>query len=117
MTRQMTALIFVAALAACGSPENGNKTSDETAQTIYFGGDIITMEGDEANTVEAVVESQGKIVFVGSKTEAFSNYGKGAEKYDLEGATMMPGFIEPHAHPVSIGAFLLPVLCIKGISS
>ena len=55
--------------------------ADGPQQTLYFGGDIITMEGDEPTYVEAVVERDGK--------------------------TLLPGFIEPHAHPVSIGAFIL----------
>lgn len=80
--------------------------SDKESATIYHNGDIITMEGDSPEYAEAVVQQNGKIVFVGSKDKAEKSY-KGAEKFDLEGATMMPGFIEPHAHPVSIGAFIL----------
>ena len=76
-------------------------------QTIYYNGDIITMEGDEPQYVEAVVQREGKIIFTGSKAEAFEQFEGKAKKHDLGGETMMPGFIEPHAHPVSIGAFIL----------
>ncbi len=78
----------------------------DAGQTIYFNGNIITMEGNAPEYVEAVVQNKGKIVFVGSKKEAFKKFDS-ANKYDLQGNTMMPGFIEPHAHPVSIGAFIL----------
>jgi predicted amidohydrolase YtcJ len=64
------------------------------------------MEGEQPNYVEAVVEEKGQIIFVGSKKEAFKNF-KNANKHDLKRQTLLPGFIEPHAHPVSIGAFLL----------
>ena len=41
-------------------------------QSIYYGGDIITMEGDKPEYVEAVVQDNGKIVFVGKKDEALN---------------------------------------------
>ena len=75
------------------------------SQTIFYGGDIITMEGDKAEYAEAVVQENGKIVFVGTKDAALKKY-KTAGKHDLEGQTMMPGHIEPHLHP-SIAAILL----------
>ncbi|MCK5880826.1 MAG: hypothetical protein KAG18_03060, partial [Sinobacterium sp.] len=36
-------------------------------QTLYFGGDIITMQGDKPEYVEAVIERNGKIIYVGDK--------------------------------------------------
>ena len=65
------------------------------------------MDGDEPQYIEAVVQREGKIIFVGSKDEAIKYEGTGTEMFDLQGKTMMPGFIEPHAHPVSIGGFIL----------
>jgi predicted amidohydrolase YtcJ len=76
-------------------------------QTIFYNGDIITMEGNEPYYVEAVVQREGKIIFVGSKEEAFSQFEGKAKKHDLNGETMLPGFIEPHLHP-SIAATVLP---------
>ena len=67
-------------------------------QNLYYGGDIITMEGGEPTYVEAVIERDGTIIYVGPKASAVNNFA---------GKTMMPGFIEPHAHPVSICAFIL----------
>lgn len=82
-----------------------NAERNQLKRTIYFGGDILTMEGDEPQYVEAVVEREGEIVFTGSKEDALNQY-EGKE-HDLKGATMMPGFIEPHVHP-SIAATMLP---------
>ena len=70
-------------------------------QTIYYGGDIVTMDGDKPVYVEAVVEKNGKIVFVGKKTEASSKYKNNSFEVDLEGKTMFPGFIDPHGHFMS----------------
>lgn len=77
------------------------------SQTLYYGGDIVTMEGDRPNYVEAVVEKDGKIIYAGNKASALSKFTKQTIQVDLKGKTMMPGFIEPHAHPVSIGGFIL----------
>ncbi|CAA9195302.1 amidohydrolase [Flavobacterium collinsii] len=71
------------------------------ADAIYFGGDIITMEGNEAQYVEAVAVKDGKILFVGSKSEAEKFQANSTEMKDLEGKTLLPGFIDPHSHFMS----------------
>jgi predicted amidohydrolase YtcJ len=76
-------------------------------QTLYYGGDIITMEGDGQAYVEAVIERDGRISYAGDKAAAVNNFAGDAVEVDLEGKTMMPGFIEPHLHP-SIAAIMLP---------
>ena len=79
----------------------------QNQQTLYYGGDIITMEGDKPEYVEAVIQRDGKIIYVGDKANAINNFAGKTIEVDLKGKTMMPGFIEPHAHPVSIGGFIL----------
>ncbi len=78
----------------------------EATQTLYYGGDIITMEGDKPNYVEAVIQRDGKIIYAGDKASAVNNFAGKTIKVDLKGKTMMPGFIEPHLHPL-IAAILL----------
>ena len=105
----MILLLSLITLAGCqNKSEKETKTSggDDQSKTLYYGGDIITMEGEAPQYVEAVVADNGKIVFVGGKAEAEKKYPK-ANRYDLKGQTMMPGFIEPHLHP-SIAAIMLP---------
>lgn len=99
-------LLFVIAIISFSSCTKPNDQLSKNSLVIYYGGDIITMEGDKETYAEAIVQKDGIIVFVGSKTEALTQF-KGAKKHDLKGQTMMPGFIEPHAHPVSIGGFIL----------
>jgi predicted amidohydrolase YtcJ len=106
---KQAAIVFTALslLSACAEKpaNNSNMISDKPA-TVYFGGDILTMVGDKPNYVEAVVTQQGKIVFVGDKSAAISNYPAQLTQVDLQGKTLMPGFIEPHVHP-SIAAIIL----------
>jgi predicted amidohydrolase YtcJ len=81
-------------------------------QSLYFNGDIITMQGDSPQYTEALVEEDGEIVFVGTKKEADKKYAQ-ANKIDLKGRTLLPGFIDGHAHfdsfaSQAIGAQILP---------
>ncbi len=103
MKRIFLLLAAMAALLLSGTVTMA--AENKADQTIYYGGDIITMEGDKAEYAEAVVQENGKIVFVGKKDAALKKY-KTAGKHDLKGQTMMPGHIEPHLHP-SISAILL----------
>ncbi|TPE61602.1 amidohydrolase [Sandaracinobacter neustonicus] len=56
------------------------------------------MEGDQPSYVEAVVVDDGKIVFAGSDAEAMKLKVSGTVVKDLEGKTLLPGFIDPHSH-------------------
>jgi len=84
----------------------GFSASAATEQTLYFGGDILTMEGQSPHYVEAVMVQDDKIIFAGKKADALKHFTGDIERVDLNGRTLMPGFIEPHVHP-SIAAILL----------
>lgn len=103
-------LLAIMLVCGCGGESGQDQNTPNSTVSIYYGGDIITMAGEEPAYVEAVVTSNDKIVFAGSKTDADARFGKNsnnpAQEHDLQGATLMPGFIEPHVHP-SIAAILL----------
>ncbi|MEN2750464.1 amidohydrolase [Psychrobacter sp. FBL11] len=65
--------------------------------TVYYNGNIITMESDKPQMVEALVTQAGKIAYVGSLNSAQSKY-KNAAQVDLKDQTLLPGFIDPHSH-------------------
>ena len=71
------------------------------ADSIFYGGDILTMEGDAPRYVEAIAVRDGKIVYVGSKAGANKLKGAGTATHDLQGKTLLPGFIDPHSHFMS----------------
>ncbi|KYP13142.1 amidohydrolase [Flavihumibacter sp. CACIAM 22H1] len=101
-------LVSILLLAACR-----HKTVSNAADTIYFGGDIVTMEGDQPTYVEAIAVKDGKIVFTGTKNGAGDFQGDSTEMLDLQGKSLYPGFIDAHAHfgafsLQAIGANLLP---------
>jgi len=90
-------------LAACGQ-KPASDTAATAADLIISGGPIVTMAGDQPTTVEAIVVDDGRIVFVGSKAEALKRQGAGTVLKDLAGKTLMPGFIDGHAHVQQFGA-------------
>ncbi len=95
----LLAVLFLTSLIGCQQ-----KASKETAaDAIYTNGDIITMEGDSANYAEAVALKEGKIVFVGSKTEAEKLKGDSTKLIDLQGKTLLPAFLDGHGHFYNVG--------------
>ena len=77
------------------------------AQTVYFGGPILTME--EPLYVQALVEEDGVIRYVGDRETALALAGPKARRVDLEGRTLMPAFLDPHSHFMACANALLQV--------
>ena len=78
--------------------------------TIYYGGEILTMDNDTPEYAECLVVSNpsngGKIVYVGSIYGLETTIKDHGKWFDLKGGCVMPGFIDPHIHP-SMAAILL----------
>ena len=123
--RHLSSIVFLLAVILTGCKEVPKNTTTETEsnravaepyklqQTLYYGGDIITMAGDTTEYVEALATREGKIIFTGSKATAMKRFEGKAEEVDLKGKTMLPGFIDAHAHfsnfsSQAIGAQILP---------
>ncbi len=74
---------------------------DQIADTIYVGGDIVTV--DEAQpTAEALAVKDGVIMAVGDRAGVEAGH-KGARTtvVDLGGKTLIPAFIDAHGHYIS----------------
>lgn len=72
-------------------------------ETIYHGGDIVTME-HENDCPEAVVVRNGRIAYVGRLAEARRQFQE-AEEVDLGGRTLLPSFIDAHSHICTYSRF------------
>jgi len=108
--KRLSLILGILLLVSCA--KNDKKEAQSTA-TVYYGGDIITMAGADPQYAEAVVIRDGKIEFVGESGEAMTIAGKGHQMINLEGKTLLPGFIDGHAHFANfaiqaIGAQMLP---------
>lgn len=69
----------------------------EAGPVVYFNGSILTMEGDAPEYAEAVAVKDGKIAYVGTRAKAMAAV-ENARQVDLQGRTMVPGFIDSWAH-------------------
>lgn len=67
-------------------------------KTFYINGKIITMEEDGEVYAEAVCVESGRIISVGKKETVLELKQKGDKVIDLNGKTMLPGFIDAHSH-------------------
>ncbi len=65
--------------------------------TIYFGGDIITMD-EMQPSAEAVSVKGERVAAVGAKSELLKTADVATRLVDLGGRTMLPGFLDGHSH-------------------
>lgn len=89
-------LAFLLLLIGCQT----EPTEHIFADTIYFNGTILTMEGDEPDYINAVATKGDKILQIGTLKELEEIVNDSTQLIDLEQRTMLPGFIEPHLHPL-----------------
>ncbi len=98
-------LIVAFAIVISGCQSNGDVRSNffTLADTIYMGGDIITVNEMQPN-VEAVAVKDGKILAVGTRMEIEKTL-KGSQTriIDLAGKTLIPGFVDAHSHFINVG--------------
>lgn len=72
---------------------------------IIHNGTVLTLEKDGPETVEAVAVADDKIVAMGTEDNVLRQKTGETELIDLQGATMLPGLIDPHIHHALAGAF------------
>lgn len=74
---------------------------------MYYNGDIMTMCGYQ-DMVEAVLVENGRIKKIG-RVEELRLEGEGCQWVDLNGAVMLPGFLDAHSHFISYATSLMQV--------
>jgi len=99
----LTAVFVTLATLGCTADDAVDSTG--TADFIFYGGNIYTMvEGGP--TAEAVVVKGDRIVYAGAFAGAKKFSGEGTTQIDLDGAAMIPGLVDAHAHLRSLGRYL-----------
>ncbi len=83
--------------------------------TLLFNGNVLTME--PAARAGAVAFQNGRIAAVGDTDALLSTAGPQTARYDLAGRTVVPGFIDAHAHIWKIGHLLTSMLDLRRITS
>jgi predicted amidohydrolase YtcJ len=72
---------------------------------LWFGGNIYTLSA-EGQQVEAVLTKDNHIIAIGTKQDLEGNFDI-TESIDLQGATMLPGFVDSHLHLIGHGETLI----------
>ncbi|MGA7795502.1 MAG: amidohydrolase [Candidatus Acidiferrales bacterium] len=91
-----TLLLAVVALAATSPAWSQN------ADTILVNGKILTVDR-QFSTREAVAIRDGNITAVGSNSDVRKQAGPKTRVIDLQGRTVIPGFIDSHIHAIRAG--------------
>ncbi|MFQ6076220.1 MAG: amidohydrolase [Candidatus Bathyarchaeia archaeon] len=81
-----------------------------SADLILMNGNVLTVDKDFSRA-EAVAVKDGRIVRVGKNREVKPLAGKGTMILDLQGKTVLPGFIDAHCHMWMFGIQLSQVDC------
>jgi predicted amidohydrolase YtcJ len=90
---------------AIGVSQAANAHSATSKANLYFNGQILTMEGDDPRYVEVIVERNGLIAFAGGLKQALKTF-PDAKRHNLQGQTLLPGFIDSHGHLYLTGLLL-----------
>lgn len=82
----------------------GVAIAQQEADLVIRGGTIHTVD-DAIGTVRALAARDGRIVAVGDDADVAGLIGDDTEVIELEGRTVVPGFIEGHGHFLGMGEF------------
>ena len=74
----------------------------DSADTVFLNGVVLTMN-DNQPTAEAVAVKDGEIIAVGKQADVMKSIGSQTRKIDLNGKTLLPGFVDSHGHSWMIG--------------
>jgi len=85
------------------------------SELVLHNGRILTQAGLDVFT--AILIRDGRVAFVGDSADVARAAGAGAKRIDLAGRTVVPGFIDAHAHIWKIGHLLTTMLDLRRVTS
>ncbi len=80
----------------------GCNAADKRADLVLMNGNIVTVD-DALPRAEAIAIGADTIIAVGSNDQISAWIGSATKQVDLQGKTAIPGFIDSHAHFLSLG--------------
>ncbi|MEL6650400.1 MAG: amidohydrolase [Bacteroidota bacterium] len=95
-------LLFCLILSLISCRQSESVEDDGMADTVLRNAHIYTVN-EAQPTAEAIAIKADTIMFVGSEADAEALIGPLTDVKDMEGLTIVPGFIESHAHFLGIG--------------
>lgn len=86
------------------------------AEYIFINGQVITVNNQD-EIAQAVAVGGNRILVVGRTEEVLTWQGERTSIIDLEGRSLLPGFIDAHMHMALYGTNMLGVDCKNGVHS
>ena len=111
--RQFAWILLVGGLVGISMSLDAQQASPDL---ILFNGKVITVN-DTFAIAQAVAVRGNRIVAVGSNADVNRLAGPGTQRIDLRGKSMMPGFIDNHAHFQEEGAYWTMELRFDGVDT
>jgi predicted amidohydrolase YtcJ len=106
----MVAMLMTGCVTAAEVPMNVTPAPAVKADLILHGGRVLTMTDPEPTPAPtAVAVAGGRILQVGDDAAVLALAGPGASIIDVDGGTIIPGFIDSHAHLYGLGKALAEV--------
>ncbi len=99
--RALSATLAVIVTTACGP-------SQDPADLVVVNGTVLIMD-PELPEADGVAVRDGRVAAVGDVREIREYVGPATEVLDLDGRTLVPGFIEGHGHFLGLGESLMTV--------
>ena len=79
---------------------------EEKPELILHNGNIYTVNAKEPHA-QAIAIARGRIIAIGSDADVLNGASALTRKIDLDGKTVLPGFIDAHSHPAMAGVMHL----------
>ncbi|MEE2642182.1 MAG: amidohydrolase [Planctomycetota bacterium] len=108
-----TAFFLLLLTGVCGF--SGVKLDAQDVDWVLFNGNVVTVDGKNP-AASAIALSGERILAVGNDREVRALCSDSTRVIDLEGKTVVPGFIESHAHLTGIGRMLTQLDLTKATS-
>ncbi len=102
--------LLLTIMGACGQ----HMGAQEAADLILHNANIITVDEDFSQAKTLVIRDD-RIVYVGNRQNISAWQDSTTQVIDLQGKTVLPGFIEPHTHPIA-SAVLYKWTDVSGIT-
>lgn len=78
-----------------------------SADLILFNGPVYSFDGGRLQKNQGIAIGDGRVLRIGSAHDVLGSAHSGTRQIDLQGRTVVPGFIDSHIHMSQIGLNLL----------
>jgi len=112
--KRILVFIFIIVIIALVGYNYINSDFKKTPPTIYINANIITLEDNQPGA-QAMFVKNGKIKAIGNQNDILKLKQPNTQIVDLNGNTVLPGFIDSHTH-VALSAFLKSMVDLSGFT-